>query len=211
MGTAPEPAKDLSAILERHKRWLETKGSAGEKAVLRGWDLSGENLHGKALDQADLSQADLREANLQSASLRGTYLAGADLSGAKLQEANLADAKLRDAILVGADLRDVKGLLPAQLAGTDLTRAKLPADVAAFEVLGAIEEVSKTARTLFMAMILGCLYCLLALATTTDAQLLTNSTTTELPFVGVHLPAGQFFVVAPLLLLCLYFYFHFYM
>ena len=200
MGTAPEPAKDLSAILERHKQWLETKGSAGEKAVLRGWDLSGKNFQGKTLDQADLSQADLREANL----------ADADLSGAQLQGANLAGTKLRDAILAGADLRDVKGLLPAQLAGTDLTRAKLPAEVAGFEVLGAITEISKTGRTLFMSMILGCLYCLLALATTTDAQLLTNSTTTELPFVGVHLPAGQFFVVAPLLLLCLYFYFHFY-
>ena len=185
MGIGTKPAKDLSAVLERHKEWLETNGAVGEKAVLRGWDLSGENLQGKTLDQADLSQADLREANL-------------------------ADAKLRDAILVDADLRDAKGLLPAQLAGTDLTRAKLPPDVAAFEVLGAIAEVSKTGRTLFMSMILACLYCLLALATTTDAQLLTNSTTTELPFVGVHIPTGGFFVVAPLMLLCLYFYFHFY-
>ena len=204
MGTATKPAKDLpedlSAILEGHQLWLETKGSAGEKAVLRGRDLSGENFQGKTLDQADLSQADLREANL----------ADACLSGAQLQGANLAGAKLRDAKLVGADLRDAKGLLPAQLAGTDLSRAKLPAETAGFEVLGAITEVSKTGRTLFMSMILGCLYCLLTLATTTDAQLLTSTTKTELPFVGVQIPAGQFFVVAPLLLLCLYFYFHFY-
>ena len=54
---------DLKLILERHKKWLKNE-VGGERANLRGADLS----------WTDLSGTDLRGADLSGANLRGTDL-----------------------------------------------------------------------------------------------------------------------------------------
>ncbi len=119
--------KELSEILEKHKKWLNSEG--GEKADLsnvnlqkfnlrdvdlsyadlRGSDLFWANLKGANLKGADLRYTDLREANLQYADLRGSNLNSSALRCANLYCANLYCADLRD-----ADLRD------ANLYSTDL-------------------------------------------------------------------------------------------
>ncbi|MBQ3299699.1 MAG: pentapeptide repeat-containing protein [Ruminococcus sp.] len=75
--------EELSLILDKHKKWLNGDPD-GERAGLRGADLSGADLRGADLSRADLSGADLSRAHLRGADLYGADLSGADLSGADL-------------------------------------------------------------------------------------------------------------------------------
>ena len=65
--------EQLTAILASHKAWLE--GKEGQRANLRGTDLT----------RADLTRANLTDANLTDANLRGARLTGADLTGAQIR------------------------------------------------------------------------------------------------------------------------------
>ncbi|EDN8640547.1 hypothetical protein GUM08_04000 [Listeria monocytogenes] len=99
---------ELDVVIEKHEKWL--RDGYGERANLRGANLS----------YADLSCANLRGANLRGADLSCANLRGANLSGADLSYADLRRADLRGANLSGADLscadlnwinwRDVVGL-----------------------------------------------------------------------------------------------------
>ena len=96
-------------------------------ANLIGADLSeaklvGARLYEVNLGASNLSGADLSEAHLSKANLNGANLSGADLSKANLSRANLSGANLRGAnlnktVLRGAKLRDVEGLMEADLVG----------------------------------------------------------------------------------------------
>ncbi|WP_198479162.1 pentapeptide repeat-containing protein [Listeria monocytogenes] len=114
---------ELDVVIEKHEKWL--RDGYGERANLRGANLSyadlscanlrGANLRGANLSYADLSCANLRVANLRGANLRGANLSYADLSCANLRVANLSGADLSYADLRRADLnwinwRDVVGL-----------------------------------------------------------------------------------------------------
>ena len=63
----------LAEILDKHTKWLNDE-DGGERADLRGANLSGADLCG-----ANLRGADLRCANLSGADLRGANLSGADI------------------------------------------------------------------------------------------------------------------------------------
>ncbi|EAE3367425.1 pentapeptide repeat-containing protein [Listeria monocytogenes] len=109
---------ELDVVIEKHEKWL--RDGYGERANLRGANLSYEdlscaNLRGANLSYADLSCANLRAANLSYADLSCANLRGADLSCANLRGANLSCANLRAANLSYADLnwinwRDVVSL-----------------------------------------------------------------------------------------------------
>ena len=71
----------LNKILEAHRKWLDGEID-GERANLRGANLSGANL-----SYADLRGANLSYANLSYANLRGANLRDADLSYANLSYA----------------------------------------------------------------------------------------------------------------------------
>ncbi len=92
---APMPDEELQKILEAHRKWVESAGKEGERAIL---------------GRANLQGAALWGAKLQGAKLRGANLQGADLFGAKLQ-----GAKLRGANLQGAYLREAEGLTASQV------------------------------------------------------------------------------------------------
>ncbi|TMB62773.1 MAG: pentapeptide repeat-containing protein [Deltaproteobacteria bacterium] len=162
-------------------------------------------------------------ARLSKAYLQGAQLSGADFSGANFSDANLEDADLRDAILQGANLqrtalRDVNlenadltkaaGLLPAQLGGANLCGARLPDRFGDFDGLKIVEEESKNARTLFFGILLACVYGWLTIASTTDALLLTNSSSSQLPVISASIPIVSFYIVGPLMLFVLYMYLH---
>lgn len=192
-------------------------------------DLSGDDFTGRNLSGADLRSANFENANLQGATLgRGTMLrdanfrhsnlSHADLSGADLQDTHFADADLRDASLretnlLGADLSEaVGGLRTEQYAGADLTGAKLPAPLEKlYDSLENVKGISESARKIFLAALAGCLYCWLTIATTTDVNLITNRASSPLPIIQTQIPIVGFYVVAPLLVLCVYFYLHFYL
>jgi uncharacterized protein YjbI with pentapeptide repeats len=175
-------------------------------APLNDAQLAGANLSGASLCAVNLSGNDLTGADFSGADLRRT-----DLSGAKLQNVNFTDANLRDAILRDTDLTVVKGLTEVQLGGTDLLRAKLPPDIDKFKALETVEELSKNASTLFFSILVTGAFILLTIARTEDAQLLTNAGSAKLPLLETDIPLNWFYIIAPLILLSLYTYFHLYL
>ncbi len=187
-----------------------------QKAVLSLAELQGANLQAANLQGADLTLAELQGANLIEANLQGANLIEANLQGANLYRAQLSHAtllhtNLREANLQNATLIDVSGLLARQLAGADVSGAKLPEDIHKFEGLTIVEEASKNTRKIFLAMLLGCAYSALTVFSTKDAPLLTNSASSPLPIIGTPIPIAGFFGVAPVILFAIYLYFHFYL
>lgn len=192
-------------------------------------DLSWSNLA-----RRDLTGADLRYANFEHCNLRGTVLGPgttawnanfssadmykADLHGAELPDANFTNADLYEANLRQANLRCVNlaeargALRQEQLAGADITGAALPEQLN--KLLGSLDNVkniSESARKLFIVVLAACLYSWLTIATSTDLNLITNRISSPLPIIQTAIPIVGFYVVAPLLLLCTYLYFHFYL
>jgi len=160
----------------------------------------------------DLRDAGQPEAELADAVLAGADLRGADLSHAKFGSRNLAGTALQESVLNDADLSAVTGLQAAQLAGADLSGAQLPEYLAnLFQDLGTAKAISENAQKLFVAMLAACLYSWLTIATTTDANLVTNRTSSPLPVIQTSIPIVAFYAVTPLLLLGVYLYFHFYL
>jgi uncharacterized protein YjbI with pentapeptide repeats len=155
---------------------------------------------------------DLRGAALSAMDLSGVNLRGADLRGAGFNKTGLSGASLREADLQGVDLSTNRGLQTEQLAGADLTGAKLPEELTKlYDRLENVNNISESARKLFLAVLAACLYSWLTIATTTDVSLITNRASSPLPIIQTSIPIVGFYWVAPLLLLCVYFYLHFYL
>lgn len=154
-----------------------------------------------------------RKIGLSGCDLSFCNLRGALLRDINFEESNFFETELREADLRGADLSKAKGcLLAKQFAGTDLTGATLPKPIAdAYDKLGSVSEISDSAKKLFLALLAGCLYSWLTIATTKDVELITNRASSPLPIIQTAIPIVGFYVVAPVILLCIYFYFHFYL
>jgi len=184
-------------------------------AELRNSDFSDANMsYSQAnLDNAILRGAELNKTNFNKAKLRNSDLSSANMSYSTLSQANLDNAILHDANFHGVDLSTVKNLSVKQLGGTNLFGATLPdnIDKDKFEALETLAEISKNARRLFQLMVFACLYCWLAIATTNDVSLLTNSPSSPLPVIRTQVPVVGFYFAAPILLLIFYIYFHFYL
>ena len=225
--------EDLDKILQNHEKWAESaeyeiwkelddhekedeahylKG----RADLRNCNLQNAHLGGKNLAGANLKGVNLQGANLISADLREAELVGANLQLAKLNEANARKASFNGAILRMSDLQDadltnVTGFLASQLAGANVSGANLPNSIGKFDGLEYVEEISKKAEIVFTWLLLGCGYAWLTLGTISDVTLLINSATSPLPIMGINLPIVGIYFAAPLLLLCLYVWFHLYL
>lgn len=187
---------ELDAALAHHQLWLDTRGEQGGRLAVRGDTFAGAEFHGACLDNADFSGACLDRAVLDLCSFKDVALAG---------------TSLLDTSLVGADLSGAKGLLARQLAGADLRGARVPASVKEFPLIAVAKNAAESAQKVSLGLLAGCLYCWLTIAATTDASLITNSGSTQLPFVGVSIPAGTFYVVPPALLLGVFGYLHLYL
>src|SRR3954447_19846122 len=124
-----------------------------------------------------------------------------DLSGKNLSGLDLS----------GRDLSGVCGLLPGSLAGANLSNAKLPKNIAKFDDLEHVAEISRNASTIFFVLLSACLYSWLTISTTAHVALLVNSTNLPLPIINIPIPTIGFFIVAPLIVLAAYIYFHFYL
>ena len=214
----------LSLILQGAKVWNDWKADRPVAADLKGADLAGRDLSGADLRGANLEGASLRKSklgpgtllwnsNLAKADLYQADLSGADLQDVSFDRADLFEATLREANLQGADLSGADGgLRTEQLAGTDLTGTNLPAPLKRlYDELDNVKGISESARKLFLAVLAACLYCWLTIATTTDVNLITNRNSSPLPIIQTSIPIVSFYFVAPLLVLCVYFYFHFYL
>lgn len=203
----------LAKLEEPSKEWNQWRTNSSVVPDLSEADLRGKNLVGKNLRNADLKCADLGATFLGDADLTNADLRGADLRGSTLNQTILSGASLRETNLQGVDLGVAKrGLQTEQLAGADLTGAILPPElIKLYESLENVANISESARKLFLAVLAASLYSWLTIATTTDVNLITNRASSPLPIVQTSIPIVGFYWVAPLLLLCVYFYFHFYL
>jgi uncharacterized protein YjbI with pentapeptide repeats len=201
---------DLKGIQldSRNAEIVNLKGATLNEANLQGADLSGSFLFAANFQRAKLNGAKLQKTNLTEANLTGTDCRGAVLTGAILLRAKVAGTNFRDADLQDAELREMEGFYGYQLAGAAVSGAKLPDEIKSFAALGTIEKACADARTVFLAMLLGCVYTVLTIGTTTDSALITNSSSTPLPIISTQIPIVGFYVVAPLILFGFYLYFH---
>ena len=124
---------------------------------------------------------------------------------------DLRAEELRGRDLRGRDLREVEGLLPEHLAGTDLTLAKLPPEIEKFPALEQVKAISAEARKLFIALLAACVYSWLVIGTTRDVQLILNTASSPLPIINTPIPIAGFYVVGAALLAAVYCYLHFYL
>ena len=87
------------------------------------------------------------ERNFAQAGLVGASLDGADLRDVDLEGANLTGATFRGARLERANLTGAIGLLPRQLAGTNLSGAGMPRSGWDFADLSALSSSPAAARS----------------------------------------------------------------
>jgi uncharacterized protein YjbI with pentapeptide repeats len=190
-------------------------------------EVAADDFHDVNLSGVDLTETKVRNANFRSSKLVGANLAkadlelsdfeGADLMGADLHEATLRGASLKGTVLKNAklhnsdlecaDLTGATGLLPGQLAGANLSGAKIPENIAFGNALDVVKELSDTAAKILVSVTTACLYCWLTIATTDDAKLLPNSASSTLPILQTAIPIVGFYIIAPLMLLGLFFYY----
>jgi len=206
-------SEQIAKLNDGFTAWNSWRASNKPSIDLTGASLDGRDFTNFDLRFANFERAGLRGANFSLAELHGANLEDSDLSGATFNGADISEASFREAKLRSADLSNVRGTLQQeQLAGADLTAAKLPDSLSrVLTDLGALKALSDSARNLLFAVLAACLYCWLTIATTTDVNLLTNHTSSPLPVIQATIPIVGFFIVAPLLLLCISLYFHFYL
>jgi uncharacterized protein YjbI with pentapeptide repeats len=185
-------ADRLRSALQKHRRWLASRGQSGERADLRGAVVS---RGGGRLANISLAQADLR---------------GAVLRGMTLDNVHLDGALLRDADLSGAHLVKTLGLSAAQLAAADLSGASLPVGID-LEPHDGIRDAARTARALFVLTWVACLYALIVVAGTQDAAFFLNSPGTILPILQAPVRLPQFYWLAPAAIALLYVVSHLYL
>jgi uncharacterized protein YjbI with pentapeptide repeats len=130
--------------LAEHQRWLDSQGAEGNRA----------NFEGHGFRYSNLQERNLRQANLIGANLKGANRTEAVLIGATLRKADLRETVLRD-----ADLANVTGLLPVQLAGADLSGALQPDNLKEFEALRQVEYAAEYCHKLLVAALAARAYC----------------------------------------------------
>jgi uncharacterized protein YjbI with pentapeptide repeats len=192
--------------LASHREWVVSQGATGVKIELAGVDLEGTELIGVNLRLADLHDANLKAADLLLADLRD-----ASLVRANLQDSCLVGANLEGANLEGASLETAMGLVPSQLAGTNLHDAALPPAILAFEALAEFERESQTAFRFFVATASISLLSWLVIWKTRDLQLVANLSVIRFlhsAAAAAALPTAQFYLIAPVMVFVVYLLFH---
>jgi len=165
--------------LADHELWLDSGGKSGNRAVFRDEHLTG---FGKLFKRRDLRK--IRFADVD------------------LDETPLFDSDLR-----GVDLTLAHNLTPDQFAGANLRNAKLPEKIDFAVGLNSVEQVAKAAAQILTSLLIACAYSWLTIASTKDAELLSNRATSSLPIIGVTIPIVSFYLAAPIVLLGVFVYF----
>lgn len=197
---------ELEIILEQHREWVKSEGRRGRQA-----DLSRLNLEAADLTDTSLQGAILNETVLKGADLLLTDLQGASLMQANLEGANLLGARLREANLQGANLQNATGLLAAELAGTNLTFAKLPAEVTTAEDLKYVSRRGRHANWLVTAFVLLNALACWRIVSVSDTLILRNAALLPFPILRNGVPLAQFFLLSPLVIGAAYLWLHVYL
>lgn len=189
----------FAEVLDQHRQWVESGGSAGARGDFAGADLAGADLTGVNLQGAQLQKVNLRGADLSMANLRGANLVEADL-----REANLLGAEFSGANLMGANLYGAQGLWSGRLGGTNLFDATLPEAVSAHDGGKTIAQATQSARGFYLLVIGLCLATCVLVGLTTDVRLLLDLSAAPTSRIPNILPLQGFYLGAPLLLTVLF-------
>ncbi len=189
----------FAEVLDQHRQWVESGGTAGVRGDFAGADLAGADLTGVNLQCAQLQKVNLRGADLSMSNLRGANLVEADL-----REANLLGAEFSGANMMGANLYGAQGLWVGRLGGTNLFDATLPEAVSAHDGGKTIAEATQSARGFYLLLMGLCLATCALMALTTDVRLLLDLSATPTSRIPNILPLQGFYLGAPLLLTVLY-------
>ena len=150
--------------------------------------------------------ANVEKPNFSQASLVRTNLDGADIQQADFHEADFAGATLYNATLKDCDFTGAVNLIPSQLAGADLSGAKLPDHVDWFPTLTWIENLSRDMRKLSASLMVACVFAWLMLLQLTDAHLVLDNSTLTMPIINTGVKVVGFFIGMSVLLLVLFAY-----
>ncbi len=189
----------FAEVLDQHRQWVESAGTAGVRGDFAGADLAGADLTGVNLQGAQLQKVNLRGADLSMSNLRGANLVEADL-----REANLLGAEFSGANLMGANLYGAQGLWAGRLGGTNLFDTTLPEAVAAHDGGKTIAEATQSARGFYLLLMGMCLATCVLMAMTTDVRLLLDLSAMPTSQIPNIMPLQGFYLGAPLLLTVLY-------
>ena len=189
----------FAEVLDQHRQWVESKGSAGTRGDFAGANLAGADLTGVNLQGGQLQKVNLRGADLSMANLRG-----ANLVEANLREANLLGTEFAGANLMGANLYGAQGLWAGRLGGTNLFDATLPEAVSANDGGKTIAEATQSARGFYLLVMALCLATCALVALTTDVRLLLDLSVAPTSRIPNILPLQGFYLGAPLLLMVLF-------
>ena len=188
--------KDLPAVIRSYGRSVKSQHRSRTQLKLTG----------RCLAELDLSGCDFINADLT-----GTDFRSAKLVDAVFDKAIVREAKFFDADLTNCDLSQSLGLRSKFLAGANLENAHLPENAREFPLLEVAREVAEKAQTTFFAVLLGCFFCWLTIAGTTDASLIANAGMAKLPVVGFEVPTAGFYLLAPTVLLAVHIYLQLYL
>ena len=189
----------FAEVLDQHRQWVESGGSAGARGDFAGANLAGADLTGVNLQGAQLQKVNLRGADLSMANLRGANLVEADL-----REANLLGTEFSGANLMGANLYGAQGMWSGRLGGTNLFDATLPEAVSAHDGGKTITQATQSARGFYLLVIGLCLATCVLVGLTTDVRLLLDLSATPTSRIPNILPLQGFYLGAPLLLTVLF-------
>jgi uncharacterized protein YjbI with pentapeptide repeats len=189
----------FAEVLERHRQWLESRGSAGARGDFAGAELAGADLTGVNLQGAQLQKVNLRGADLSMANLRGANLVEADL-----REASLLGAEFSGANLMGANFYGAQGLWAGRLGGANLFDATLPEAVSVQDGGKTIAQATQSARGFYLLVMGLCLATCALVTLTTDVRLLLDLSAVPVSQVPNILPLQGFYLGAPVLLTVLF-------
>ena len=127
---------------------------------------------------------------------------------ANLAEANLLATQLQQSNLQAANLQGATGILSPQLAGANLFGAVLPESVSPFDGLKQVRGTATKAGWLLCVTLLLNGLTWLRIFTTTDSQLVKNSSALPFSSMQTTLPFVPFYLFGPVVILCLYLAFH---
>lgn len=150
---------------------------------LSGKDFSGQALAGRVFDESDLT---------------GANFDGSDLTNASFRNADLTRASFRGAQLEGAGFEDL------HMPGADLSTAKTGDAQKKLEMrLDVAKSLAETLRSVFIASSGILAYIGATVVSASDALVLTNKTTMDLPLVSAKVSVHAFFYLSSILTLAL--------
>jgi uncharacterized protein YjbI with pentapeptide repeats len=110
-----------------------------------------------------------------------------------------------------ADLSNIVDLKRGQLAGANLSGARMPRYLDRFREIDHIDQTVSIARPIFLVAMLICIYTLMTIFSTNDINIITNTPTQLLPETPLGIPVSSFFIYVPGLLFLFYIYLHLYL